>query len=102
MSNSKEFEIVYDNKSHMWEADNRFNTLMVKTQLSYLTDKFRAKGFLFVREIYEQFAIPFTKESIVAGWHENGTGKFIVGDILYAEDCITMKFVAEEDIREYF
>ena len=102
MSNSKEFKIVYDNQSHMWTDDNRFNKILVMSQLNYLTDKFKAKGFLFVREIYELLAIPFPKESITAGWYMGKTGMFVVDDILYEKDRIRIRVIAEEDIREYF
>lgn len=102
MSNSKEFEIVFDAKSHMWDTDSLFNKLLVKSQLGYLTDMFNAKGFLFVREIYELFGLPFTRQSITAGWYRGKTKKFVVDDILYEEDRITMRFLANEDIREYF
>lgn len=102
MSNSKIFEIVFDDRSHMWNSDSIFNKLLVKVQLGFLLDKFDASGFLFVKDIYEQFAIPFTKESITAGWHKNECRRIIVESIQYYDDHITMRFVANEDIRGYF
>lgn len=103
MSNSKQFEVVFDARSHLWEDEYAYNKLMTRSTLVNLTLMFQANGFLFVRTIYERFGMPITKESITAGWHENGSvNKFVVDDIVYNGDSIVIIFKAEEDIREYF
>lgn len=72
MSNSKEFKIVYDNQSHMWTDDNRFNKMLVMSQLNYLTDKFKAKGFLFVQKFtnYSQFLSQRNLSQLVGIWEK--------------------------------
>lgn len=54
-----------------WGENSEFNMLYLKTQQQFFADKFKAQGYLFVRDIYESLGIAVTKESCELGWHKN-------------------------------
>ena len=102
MSNMKDFVIKFDERSNLWEPGYQPNMFAVRTTISYVCDLFRARGYLFVREIYERLGLPFTRESIVAGWYDTKSRPtFGIGGN-EESGTIVITFSAEEDIRDYF
>lgn len=103
MSNKKEFVIKFDERSTYWESDYELNMYVVRATIVHVSQMFRARNYLFVREIYERLGLPFTKESIVAGWYDSIENYLVFkfsGD--EKTGIITITFSAEEDIRDYF
>lgn len=102
MSNKKDFVINFDERSNLWETGYDLNMFAVRTTITYVCDMFRARGYLFAREVYERLGLPFTKESITAGWHSTkGRPMFGVGGD-EESGTIIITFSAEEDIRDCF
>lgn len=51
-----------------WEPNNEYNLMFIKAQESYANDLLRAKGRLFLNEVYEMLGLPTTKAGQVVGW----------------------------------
>lgn len=51
-----------------WQKDAELNLLFLRNQERYANDKLKAKGYLFLSEVYEMLGIPETKASRVVGW----------------------------------
>ena len=51
-----------------WEKDAEYNLMFLRKQERYANDKLKAKGYLFLSEVYEMLGIPETKASRVVGW----------------------------------
>lgn len=51
-----------------WTKDRKYNVMFLKMQERYLNDLLKARGYLFLRDVYEMIGIPITKESCIVGW----------------------------------
>lgn len=102
MSNMKDFVIKFDERSNLWSKVYECNMFVVKSEIATADSAFRAKGYLFVKDVYDLLGLPFTKESITAGWHK--PEKLSHFSIIGSEDenFVMIAFSAEEDIRDYF
>ncbi|MDD3239836.1 MAG: DUF6353 family protein [Lachnospira sp.] len=75
-------------KSNCYENDKNYNEMFLKSQERYANELLKARGFIFLNEIYNMLGCPVTKAGQVVGWMLNsdiGDGyiKFeIDGDII--------------------
>lgn len=68
---SKIFDIYNINWNHLPE----YNHLFLSGQQRYANDRLRARGHLFLNEVYESLGLDHTKEGAVVGWlYNKGTG----------------------------
>lgn len=54
-----------------WESNNEYNMMFIKAQERYANDLLRAKGRLFLNEVYEMLGLPRTKAGQIVGWVYN-------------------------------
>lgn len=64
----------FDESCAGWEKDAEFNLLFLKQMQAHANDQLKARGHLFLNEVYDMLDIPRTKEGNVVGW-------------IYDEDC---------------
>lgn len=67
----------FDENCAAWTKDPEQNKLYILRQQDYANEKLKARGYLFLNEVYELFGIPKTKVGQVVGWvfnPENPTG----------------------------
>lgn len=72
-----------------WENNNEYNLMFLKAQERYANDLLKAKGRLFLNDVYEMLGLPCTKAGQVVGWvydQENPTGDNYVDFGLYADN----------------
>jgi len=72
-----------------WEPNNEYNLMFIKAQESYANDLLKAKGRLFLNEVYEMLGLPTTKAGQVVGWvydPKNPIGDNYVDFGLYADN----------------
>ena len=55
-------------KNHCWERNNEYNLIFLKAQQQYANDMLRAKGRLFLNEVYDMLGIPRSKAGQMVGW----------------------------------
>lgn len=51
-----------------WENDNEYNLMFLKAQERYANDLLKAKGMLFLNDVYEMLGLPITKAGQIVGW----------------------------------
>lgn len=51
-----------------WCKDSEFNKTFLECQERYATDKLKARGYLFLNEVYDMLGMPRTKAGQVVGW----------------------------------
>jgi len=59
---------VFDEYCTGWSKDPELNLMFVKQQQSYANDKLRAKGYLFLNDVYEMLGFDRTKAGQCVGW----------------------------------
>ena len=67
----------FDEASPCWEKDAEYNYMFLKAQQQYANDLLRARGRLFLNEVYDMLGIPKSKAGQVVGWvydEENPVG----------------------------
>ena len=61
----------FDEASPYWQKDPEYNLMFLKSQQQYATDLLRARGRLFLNEVYEMLGIEKTKAGQIVGWVYN-------------------------------
>lgn len=77
----------FDPSSHQWSGYHDKNLLFLKCQQTYANQKLRARGHLFLNEVYEALGIPHSMEGAVVGWVWDGDGDNFV-DFGFDEELI--------------
>jgi len=54
-----------------WEKDSEYNLMFLRAEQNYANDRLKARGYLFLNEVYERLGIPPTKAGQVVGWVYN-------------------------------
>ena len=58
----------FDNGCTGWTKDAEMNLYFLKRQQNYANDRLKARGYLFLNEVYDSLGIPRTKAGQVVGW----------------------------------
>lgn len=66
----------FDDASHRWENDPQLNLAFLNAQQCYANDLLRARGHVFLNEVYDILGIPRSREGAIVGWiyDPNGDG----------------------------
>ena len=87
-----------------WTNDRNYNVMFIKMQERYLNDLLKARGYLFLKDVYEIIGIPITKDSCIVGWiyeEHNEIGDNFVKFIYDENDesaCILIDFNVDGNI----
>lgn len=74
-------------KNPYWEETPEYNLMFLKAQQQYANDILRAKGFLFLNDVYKTLGLPESKAGQVVGWvynEENPVGDNYVDFGIYS------------------
>lgn len=63
-----EYARIYDDGCNGWTKDPELNLAFLKKQQNYANDRLKARGYLFLNEVYDILGIPRTKAGQVVGW----------------------------------
>ena len=58
----------FDESSPYWQKDPEYNLVFLKAQQQYANDLLRAKGRLFLNDVYDMLGIEKTKAGQIVGW----------------------------------
>lgn len=58
----------FDEGSRNWSKQPEYNNLFLNSQQNYANDLLRARGHIFLNEVYDMLGIPRSKEGAVVGW----------------------------------
>ena len=100
------YAIRFDKNSAIWINDEDCNRMILKHYQNYFNDLLKARGYVFLRDIFEAFGIPITQESIVVGWYyrkDNPVGdNFVEFNIVEGPDYFDIDFNVDGSILENF
>lgn len=71
------YSVIYDDGNTGWDKDPEINKYFLIHQQNYANDRLKAKGHLFLNEVYDMLGFPRTKAGQVVGWiydEENPVG----------------------------
>lgn len=66
---------IFDEYSTSWSKEPSYNQLFISCQQNYANDLLRARGHVFLNEIYDMLGLERTKAGCIVGWvrgHDNG------------------------------
>ena len=63
-----QYKIIFDERSYGWSNLQKNNLIFLKHQESFFNELLRKRGYLFLRDVYEELGMPITKESCLVGW----------------------------------
>lgn len=63
-----DYSRFFDPSSKYWEDDPEYNLMFLRNEQNYANDRLKARGFLFLNEVYERLGIPPTKAGQIVGW----------------------------------
>lgn len=58
----------FDSSSPAWEKNPEYNLMFLKAEQNFANDRLKARGYLFLNEVYERLGIPPTKAGQIVGW----------------------------------
>jgi len=64
----------FDEYCNDWNRNPELNRIFLQCQQTYANDKLRARGHLFLNEVYDALGIPRSREGQVVGWVLDGNG----------------------------
>lgn len=73
-----EYARFFDESCSTWEKDSEYNLMFLRAQQQFANDKLKAKGHLFLNEVYDMLDIPRTAAGQQVGWVYNDNNP--VGD----------------------
>jgi hypothetical protein len=65
----KEYARIFDDRSIYWRNDTELNELFLRKQEIYANDQLKARGHVFLNEVYDMLGLPRSKAGCVVGWH---------------------------------
>ena len=78
IDDTSEYARFYDDGCLGWTKDPEFNLKFLRLQQSKANDMLKARGFVFLNDVYEMLGIPKSKAGYVVGWIYNE--KHPIGD----------------------
>ena len=63
-----EYARFFDEYSNEWEKDSEYNLMFLRKQQDYANDLLKARGHLFLNEVYDMLGIKRSKAGQVVGW----------------------------------
>ena len=102
------YEKRFDKHVTTWTIDPEFNRVFLKGLESYYNDKLKYRGYVFLRDIYEELGFKVDASSIVVGWFYDSDNVFSdnridfrITQVEQGPDFL-LDFNVDGDITKYF
>lgn len=81
----------FDETSQNWERNPEFNRLFIQAQQNYFNEMLRARGHLFLNEVYDELGFERTQAGTVVGWLIGNGGDDFVDFGMY--EAVNNRFI---------
>ncbi len=68
INDHSDYARFFDEGSPYWEKDSEYNLMFLNAEQNFANDRLKARGYLFLNEVYERLGIPTTKAGQIVGW----------------------------------
>jgi hypothetical protein len=86
----------FDSYSPSWNKEPEYNLVFLKCQQNYANDLLRARGHVFLNEVYDLLGIPRSKAGAVVGWllsPDGSTDNFVNFGVFDGREQVARDFV---------
>lgn len=66
-----QYQKVFDESNLNWTPDGMYNDIFLRYNENYINDLLRARGYVFLNDVYEVLGLSKTVEGQVVGWIHN-------------------------------
>jgi hypothetical protein len=88
----------FDETNPKWKREMSYNQVYIQCQQNYANDRLRAKGHLFLNDVYKMLGFEDTKEGQIVGWVWNGKGdNFVDFGVFEGDEFSAIQFVEGEE-----
>lgn len=87
----------FDETSTLWSKDPMYNQFFLQCQQNYANDKLRARGHVFLNEVYDSLGLERSPEGAVVGWLKGNGDGFIDFGIFEGDSWSATRFVNGEE-----
>lgn len=88
----------FDQHSTSWSKEWGYNQIFLQCQQNYANDLLRARGHVFLNEVYDMLGLPRSREGAVVGWVQSDCGDGFIDFGVFTGDLFTgMRFVNGND-----
>lgn len=70
-----------------WSANPEYSLIFLRAQQNYANDRLKARGHLFLNEVYDALNLPHTKAGAIVGWVWQGDGDNKVDFGIFRDDA---------------
>lgn len=75
-----QYAVLFDSNNKNWQPQAEYNRTFIQLNQCWANEKLRAKGHLFLNEVYIQLGMEPTPAGQIVGWVVGGNGKTTAGD----------------------
>lgn len=80
------FSKFFDEYSTQYQKSAETNLYFLRMEQNYVNDLLKARGHVFLNEVYDRLGLPRTKEGSIYGWLMNGDGTTVIDFDIYNID----------------
>lgn len=83
----------FDETSRNWNRQHGYNQIFLQAQQNYANDLLRARGHVFLNEVYDMLGLDRSKEGAVVGWVRGNGDDFVDFGVFEGDEWSAMRFV---------
>lgn len=85
---------LFDQSNLNWQKNAEYNLYFLRVQETFANNRLKARGHVFLNEIYEGLGIPHSRQGALVGWVDDGSNhiSFGINDPVYDSDGIWLDF----------
>ncbi|MCA1800666.1 MAG: DUF6353 family protein, partial [Actinobacteria bacterium] len=76
----------FDEGSTVWSRERDYNRLRIRAIQNYANDMLKARGHLFLNEVYDELGLPRSRAGAVVGWVMSKSGDNFVDFGIYNQE----------------